>query len=53
MTRPTRRASIFPKTISKLHNRLIDGRKYFDGTQPEFEDINSAFKIATQAMEGR
>jgi len=34
-------------------HKLIDGRKYFDGTRPEFEDIDSAFKIASQAMEGR
>jgi iron(III) transport system substrate-binding protein len=31
-------------------HKLIDGRKYFDGTRPEFEDIDSAFKIASQAM---
>ena len=42
-----------PKDDIQTHNRLIDGRKYFDGTRPEFEDIDSAFKIATQAMEGR
>jgi iron(III) transport system substrate-binding protein len=34
-------------------HKLIDGRKYFDGTRPEFEDVDSAFKIASQAMEGR
>lgn len=42
-----------PKDEIQAHNRLIDGRKYFDGTRPEFEDIESAFKIAIQAMEGR
>jgi iron(III) transport system substrate-binding protein len=42
-----------PKDEIQVHNKLIDGRKYFDGTRPEFEDIDSAFKIATQAMEGR
>jgi iron(III) transport system substrate-binding protein len=34
-------------------HKLIDGRRYFDGTRPEFEDVDSAFKIASQAMEGR
>ncbi len=34
-------------------HKLIEGRKYFDGTRPEFEDVESAFKIAAQAMEAR
>ena len=42
-----------PKDEIQVHNKLIDGRKYFDGTRPEFEDIDSAFKIAIQAMEAR
>jgi iron(III) transport system substrate-binding protein len=42
-----------PKDDVLPQHKLIDGRKYFDGTQPEFEDIDSAFKIAGQAMEGR
>jgi iron(III) transport system substrate-binding protein len=34
-------------------HKLIEGRRYFDATRPEFEDVDSAFKIASQAMEGR
>ena len=36
---------------TRCSNKLIDGRKYFDASRPEFEDIDSAFKIAVQAME--
>jgi ABC-type Fe3+ transport system substrate-binding protein len=42
-----------PKDDVLSHHKLIAGRKYFDGTRPEFEDIDSAFKIAAQAMEGK
>jgi iron(III) transport system substrate-binding protein len=42
-----------PKDDVLPQHKLIEGRKYFDGTRPEFEDIDSAFKIAGQAMEGR
>ena len=42
-----------PKDEIQAHNRLIDGRKYFDGTRPEFEDLEGSFKIAIGAMEGR
>ena len=34
-------------------HKLIEGRKYFDAIRPEFEDVESAFKIAIQAMDGR
>jgi iron(III) transport system substrate-binding protein len=39
-----------PKDDVLSHHKLIEGRKYFDGTRPEFEDVDSAFKIAAQAM---
>jgi len=42
-----------PKDDVLAQHKLIEGRKYFDGTRPEFEDIDSAFKIAGQAMEAR
>jgi ABC-type Fe3+ transport system substrate-binding protein len=42
-----------PKDEVLPQHKLIEGRKYFDGTRPEFEDIDSAFKIAAQAMEAR
>jgi iron(III) transport system substrate-binding protein len=42
-----------PKDDVLPQHKLIDGRKYFDGTRPEFEDMDSAFKVAGQAMEGR
>lgn len=42
-----------PKDDVQMHNRLFPGRKYFDATRPEFEDTESAFKIAVQAMEGK
>jgi iron(III) transport system substrate-binding protein len=42
-----------PKDDVLPQHKLIEGRKYFDGTRPEFEDIDSAFKIAAQAMEAR
>jgi iron(III) transport system substrate-binding protein len=42
-----------PKDDVLSQHKLIEGRKYFDGTRPEFEDVESAFKIAVQAMEGR
>lgn len=42
-----------PKDEIQVHNKLIDGRKYFDASRPEFEDIDSAFKTAVQAMDGR
>jgi ABC-type Fe3+ transport system substrate-binding protein len=40
-----------PKDDVLPQHKLIDGRKYFDGTRPEFEDVDSAFKIASQAMD--
>ena len=42
-----------PKDEVLPQHKLIEGRKYFDGTRPEFEDVDSAFKIAAQAMEGK
>ncbi|HUR72364.1 MAG TPA: extracellular solute-binding protein [Candidatus Limnocylindrales bacterium] len=42
-----------PKDEIQVHNKLIEGRKYFDASRPEFEDVDSAFKIAVQAMEAR
>jgi len=42
-----------PKDEIQAHNKLIEGRKYFDASRPEFEDVDRAFKIAVQAMEAR
>ena len=42
-----------PKDEVLAQHKLIEGRKYFDVTRPEFDDLESAFKIAVQAMEGR
>jgi hypothetical protein len=42
-----------PKDDVLPQHKLIEGRKYFDGTRPEFTDIEGAFKIAAQALEGR
>src|SRR5262245_27468966 len=42
-----------PKDDVLAQHKLIEGRKYFDVTRPEFDDLESAFKIAVQAMEGR
>ena len=42
-----------PKDEILPQHRLVDGRRYFDTTRPEYEDFEIAFKIAAQAMEGR
>jgi iron(III) transport system substrate-binding protein len=42
-----------PKDEIQAHNKLYEGRKYFDSTRPEFEDTEIAFKTAVQALEGR
>ena len=42
-----------PKDDVLAQHKLIEGRKYFDVTRPEFDDVDSAFKIAGQAMEAR
>ena len=42
-----------PKDEVLPQHKLVDGRKYFDATRPEYEDTESAFRIAAQAMEGR
>jgi hypothetical protein len=31
----------------------VEGRRYFDVTRPDFEDLDVAFKVAVQAMESR
>jgi iron(III) transport system substrate-binding protein len=42
-----------PKDDVQAHQKLVEGRKYFDANRPEFEDVESAFKIAIQALDGR
>ncbi|MBM4260626.1 MAG: extracellular solute-binding protein [Deltaproteobacteria bacterium] len=42
-----------PKNDVQLHNKLIEGRKYFDATRPEYDDVESGFKIAIQAIDAR
>ncbi len=42
-----------PKDDVLPQHKLIEGRKYFDATRPEFDDTESAFKIAIQAMENK
>jgi len=42
-----------PKDEMLPQHRLVEGRRYFDSTRPEYEDFESAFKFAAQAMEGR
>jgi len=42
-----------PKDDVLPQHKLIEGRRYFDVTRPEYEDFEIAFKIAAQAMQGR
>jgi iron(III) transport system substrate-binding protein len=42
-----------PKDDIQAHQKLVDGRKYFDATRPDYEDVDSAFKIAIQALDAR
>lgn len=42
-----------PKDEVLPQHRLIEGRKYFDTNRPEYQDVESAFKIAVQAMDAR
>jgi iron(III) transport system substrate-binding protein len=42
-----------PKDEVLPQHKLLAGGRYFDVTQPQFEDLEIAFKVAAQAMEGR
>ena len=42
-----------PKDDVLAQHKLIEGRRYFDVTRPDFEDLDVAFKVAVQAMESR
>ncbi len=42
-----------PKDDVLAQHKLVEGRRYFDVTRPDFEDLDSAFKVAVQAMESR
>ena len=42
-----------PKDDVLAQHKLVEGRRYFDVTRPDFEDLDRAFKVAVQAMESR
>jgi iron(III) transport system substrate-binding protein len=42
-----------PKDDVLPQHKLVEGRRYFDVTRPDFEDLDVAFKVAVQAMESR
>ena len=42
-----------PKDDVLPQHKLIEGRRYFDVTRADFEDLDVAFKVAAQAMESR
>ena len=42
-----------PKDEVLPQHKLFEGGRYFDVTLPQNEDVESAFKIAAEAMEGR
>jgi len=42
-----------PKDDVLAQHKLVEGRRYFDVTRPDFEDLDGGFKVAVQAMDSK